>query len=170
MKEHKKGYRIVSKADRLFYFEKNFFTLDGLWMIELEAETSWEVALKIDLAVWKKLLRIVFRRIRKYLKLETNTLRDLIDILTFRWSVEGWDYGVLKNEEKKAIVYIFECPYKAVMERNPERTDKIALICKNMCIPFYEDIIKDFNPKITIDREKILGLGDDICDFHFKIE
>ncbi|MFX0136422.1 MAG: DUF6125 family protein, partial [Candidatus Hodarchaeota archaeon] len=73
----------VSKEDKLFYFERNFFTLDGLWAIETEKETNWETALKIDVAVWKKLLKIIIRRIKKYLKIETNTLTDLVEILTF---------------------------------------------------------------------------------------
>ena len=48
----------VSKKDKLFYFERNFFTLDGLWMLETENEVGWDTALKIDQAVWDKLLKI----------------------------------------------------------------------------------------------------------------
>ncbi|MHA1343947.1 MAG: DUF6125 family protein [Promethearchaeota archaeon] len=83
--------RKVSLEDKLFYFERNFFTLDGLWMIETEAETDWTTALKIDLEVWKKLLKIIIRRIRKYLEIKTNTIKDLLNILTFRWTVENWE-------------------------------------------------------------------------------
>lgn len=114
-------------------------------------------------------MRIIIHRIRKYLNIETNSLKDLINILTFRWSVEGWDYDIEKNEENQAIIKINNCPYNSIMKRNPERHEKIPLICKEMCLPFYSEIAKEFNPEIKIERSKYMGLGDDKCDFHFKI-
>ena len=39
----------VSIEDKLFYFERNFFTLDGLFVVEIENQTDFEMALKIDL-------------------------------------------------------------------------------------------------------------------------
>jgi len=159
----------VSKEDKLFYFERNFFTLDGLWMLETENEVGWDTALKIDKAVWDKLLKIIIRRIKKYLKIDTNTLQDLIEILTFRWSVEGWKYNILIDEENEVLIEINECPYKSIMDRNPDRHDKIESICKDMCLPFYEKIVRDFNSKIALKRTKYLGLGNNKCDFHFYI-
>jgi len=157
----------VSDEDKLFYFEKHFFTLDGLWMIETEAELDWETALKIDTKVWIRLLKIIIRRLRKYLNIETSTLNDLIEILTFRWSVENWNYEIIKKEEDEVLIHINSCPYKSIMDRNPERQSRIPLICKDMCLPFYEAIVKDFNPNLKIERNKFMGLGDNICNFKF---
>lgn len=156
--------------DKLFFFERNFFTLDGLWMIETEKEINWSVALKIDLVVWERLLNIIIRRIKKYLNISTNNLPDLIEILTFRWSVEGWEYEIMQNGIDKATVIINRCPYKSTMDRNPERHEKAPLICKEMCIPFYQYIVKSFNPLINVQRTKYMGLGDNVCDFNFSIE
>lgn len=160
--------RKVSDADKLFYFQRNFFTLDGLWMRETENEVGWETALKIDKIVWIKLMEIVFRRIKKYLDIETNNLDALVEILTFRWSVEGWIYSINKVSEFEVEIEINKCPYKAIMDRNPKRQDKIPLICKEMCIPFYAAIIEGFNPKIKLERREYLGLGYEKCNFHFK--
>ncbi|MFX0024200.1 MAG: DUF6125 family protein [Candidatus Hermodarchaeota archaeon] len=159
--------RKVNDADKLFYFQKNFFTLDGLWMLETEKEVGWETALKIDKNVWIKLMEIIFKRIKKYLNIKTNGLNDLVEILTFRWSVEGWKYLIRKISEFDIEIEINECPYKAIMDRNPERQDKIPLICKNMCIPFYEAILDEFNPLIKLERNEYLGLGNNRCNFHF---
>jgi len=156
--------------DKLFFFERNFFTLDGLWMIETEKEINWNVALKIDLVVWKKFLNIIVRRIKEYLNINTNNLPDLIEILTFRWSVEGWKYEIMQNSFDKATVIINRCPYKSAMDRNPERYEKAPLICKEMCMPFYQHITKSFNPVINVQRTKFMGLGDNVCDFNFFIE
>ncbi|TKJ24321.1 MAG: hypothetical protein CEE43_01145, partial [Promethearchaeota archaeon Loki_b32] len=107
--------RKITDADKLFYFEKNFFTMDGLWMLETEKEVGWNTALKIDRAVWIRLMKIIFKRIKKYLKVETNSLSDLIDIITFRWSVEGWKYSFNQISESEIKIEIYECPYKSIM-------------------------------------------------------
>ena len=160
----------ISDEDKLLYFERNFVTLDGVWMLETENEVGWDLALKIDLSVWKRLLKIILRRVKKYLKIETNNLRDLIEIMTFRWSIEGWKYQVLKNEEKKAIIEVIQCPYKSMMDRNEERWDKIPVVCKDMCTPLYASFVKHFNPEIKLNRNKFMGLGDNSCFFHFEMK
>jgi hypothetical protein len=161
--------REITDADKLFYFEKNFFTMDGVWMLETEKEVGWDTALKIDKMVWIRLMKIIFRRIKKYLNIETNTLKDLVEIITFRWSIEGWKYKLNHISEKEIIIEIKECPYKAIMDRNPERQNRIPLICKNMCYPFYKVAFEEFNPKIKFERNEFMGLGDNVCDFCFKL-
>jgi hypothetical protein len=104
----------------------------------------------------------------KYLKIENNDLNDFIEILTFRWSIEGWKYTVNQISELEVEIQINECPYKAIMDRNLERRNKIPLICKGMCNPFYSAALEDFNPKIQLERNKFMGLGDNICNFHFS--
>lgn len=162
--------RKVSKEDKLFFFEKNFFTLDGLWIIEIENETDWETALKVDIIVWQKLYKIIFRRVKRYLGIETNTIKDLVDILSFCWSCEGYIYDILKVSEKEALMHITECPYKSAMDRNPERHERIKSICLDMCIPFYEPALEEFNPNIMLERKRFMGAGDEICDFHFLLK
>ena len=159
----------VSKDDKLFFFERNFFTLDGWWMVEVENEFDFNAALKIDIIVWQRLYKIIFRRVKRYLNIETSTLKDLVEVISFCWSCEGYEYEIIKNEVKEAIIHITACPYKAAMDRNPERHDKIKAICVDMCIPFYEPALEEFNPIIKIERKKFLGTGDEICDFHFKL-
>ena len=70
----------LTVKDKLFFFEKHFFTLDGLWMIETENKIGWDKALKIDLDVWIKLLKVIFRRLSKYLHIQTNDIEDLIEM------------------------------------------------------------------------------------------
>ncbi len=171
--------RTLADKDKLIYFERNFFTLDGLWMVETEEILDFETALKIDLAVWNRFLKIVIRRLTKYLNITTNTIDDIVNILTFRWAAEGWIYEILNetNEEtdkniskearKETIIHIIKCPYKEAMQRNPDRHSRIPKICKRMCLPFYQKVVQDFNPEIQLNRTKFQGLGNKICDFVF---
>lgn len=162
--------REITKEDKLFYLGKSFFTLDGLWMIETEAEADWNITLKIDTIVWIRLMKTIFRRLKRYLGMESNTLQDLLKILAFRWTIEGWDYKLVKNELNEIIIEVKTCPYKAAMDRNPKRHDKIPLICNDMCRPFYNEIVHEFNPDIKIERDNFQGLGDPICRFKFTTQ
>jgi ribosome-associated toxin RatA of RatAB toxin-antitoxin module len=161
--------RKVSEKDKLFFFERSFFTLDGLWMIHLEDKSNWEIALKIDSKVWVKLLEIIIRRLKKYLNIREKGIEELIEILTFRWSAEGWKFKIFKKENEYTVL-IQSCPYKSTMERNPERRDKILLICRDMCIPFYKGIVNNFNSRINLTRRKFMGLGDEVCSFSFSYQ
>ncbi|TFG00923.1 MAG: hypothetical protein EU541_01020 [Promethearchaeota archaeon] len=156
--------------DKIFYFKHNFFTMDGLWIIEVENKTDWSTALKIDIEVWQRLYKILFRRVKRYLDIEGDTLQDLVKVLSFCWSCEGYEYGIKKNEPKEAIMHITKCPYEAAMQRNPERHQKIEDICKKMCIPFYEPALKKFNPNINLERKNFLGTGDEYCGFYFTLD
>jgi len=158
----------LSVHDKLFFFERNFFTLDGLWMVETEKETNWEIALNIDLVVWKELLKIIFLRLKKYLNVKRENLIDFIRILTFRWSIEGWNYELAIIDRDNIEISIKNCPYYAAMDRNPDRHDKIPLICKDFCIALYESIINEFNNKLDIKRTRFKGLGDINCNFIFS--
>jgi hypothetical protein len=159
-----------NNADKLFYFEKNFRTLDGLWVIETENELGWEATLKLDIIVWQRLYKIVFRRVIKYLNIKGNSLSDLIEIISFVWNCEGNIHEINQKDDKNATINIVKCPYIEAMERNPDRHNRIESICKEMCIPYLEPVIKEFNPNIAIKREKFIGLGDSVCDFNLKLE
>ena len=161
--------RTVTQQDKIFLLERSFFTLDGLWMIKLEEVSNWDIALKVDSKVWDALLEIIIRRLRKYLDLQDNNLENLMKILTFRWTAEGWHFEVLTQKDGYGIL-IKNCPYKSVMDRNPERHDKIPLICRDMCIPFYKEIVRRYNPLIRLQRNKFMGLGDDVCSFSFSYQ
>ncbi|MGV9200597.1 MAG: DUF6125 family protein [Promethearchaeia archaeon] len=160
----------LTQNDKLFYFESNFFTMDGLWIIEVENETDWQTALDIDIVVWQRLYKSIFRRVARYLDLQSNSIPDLVEIVSFCWSCEGYKYEILEKSEREAIIHITECPYEAAMRRNPDRHDKIKEICLEMCIPFYEPALQKFNPNIRLERRKFLGADDEVCDFHFTLE
>jgi len=159
----------IQKENKLFYFEQNFRTLDGLWIIAVENEINWETALKLDIFVWQRLYKIIFKRVKKYLELEGNTLEELLKILSFTWNCEGNDHEIIIDRPNGATIHMTKCPYVEAMSRNPERHKKIASICKEMCIPYLDPVITDFNPNIKLERKKFIGIGDEICDFHFEL-
>ncbi|NMC04506.1 MAG: hypothetical protein GYA24_04800 [Candidatus Lokiarchaeota archaeon] len=160
--------RELTKDDRLFYFERNFFTLDGLWIIEAEKATNFDTALKIDLAVWLKLLKTAYRRIKEHVEADTTTAAGILDVLAFRWSCEKWTFTIEKSERHEARAVVSKCPYKEIMDRNPERKALVPRICKEICVPIYDDAIATINPKARIERDSFMGLGQLACTFTIK--
>jgi hypothetical protein len=159
-----KKVREISEEDKLFYFEKHFRTLDGLWVIESERELGWDAALKLDIIVWQKLYRIIFRRVIKYLSIKGNELDDLVNVLSFIWNCEGNVHDIFQVGDNQFTISIVECPYIEAMGRNPDRHHRIESICKDMCVSYLLPVVKEFNPKIEIARDKFIGLGDTKCD------
>nr|MDO8112018.1 DUF6125 family protein [Candidatus Sigynarchaeota archaeon] len=161
--------KALSKDDRLFYYEKNYYTLDGLWILETEKATDFDTALKIDLAVWKELLKIIYRRIKDYLKIEGKTVAEVMDLLAFRWACEKWDFTIDVASPDKGKATIKKCPYKEIMDRNPARKDIIPRICTDICIPIYKEAIASINPAIRVKRSNFMGKGSPICDFELSM-
>ncbi|MEX2683607.1 MAG: L-2-amino-thiazoline-4-carboxylic acid hydrolase [Candidatus Sigynarchaeota archaeon] len=160
----------ITNDDRLFYFSRHFFTLDGLWIIETEKATDFDIALKIDLAVWLALLKIAYKRIKEYLKTDTTTVSGVIDVLAFRWGCEGWTFSVEQPSPREARASISRCPYKEIMDRSEGRKAVIPRICKDICIPIYDSAIRSLNPAVRLRRTKFMGLGDDQCSFELTME
>ncbi len=157
-------------ADKLAYFQQNFFTLDGLWMVVLEEHLGLEETVKIDLQVWERFFPIIYRRIARYLKIETQTVEDFVKVLGFRWMAEGWDFRIEEVSPKLARVTIKKggCPYHAALSR-ANRPDKMPRICNEVCDRLYEIAASSFNPAIKVRRTKRQGVNAEECDFLFQI-
>lgn len=160
----------VTDDDKLFYFERHFFTLDGLWILETEHETSLETALAIDLRVWVRLLEIAYRRIKDRLQADTARVDGIVDVLAFRWSCEGWGYSIEHATRDAASITVHRCPYKEIMARNPDRHAVIPRVCKDICIPIYDAAVRSLNPAVRLSRDAFQGLGDTACSFHLALQ
>jgi hypothetical protein len=165
-----KTMKEITTDDRLFFFERSYFTLDGLWILETEKATDFDTALKIDLAVWLALLKIIYKRIKDYLKADTSTVQGLVDVLAFRWACEKWDFSIEQPSQREARATIKKCPYKEIMDRSEGRKVVIPRICKDICIPIYESAIASLNPAVHIKRTAFMGLGDRECRFELKMD
>ena len=55
------------------------------------------------------------------------------------------------------------------MDRSEGRQQVIGRICKDVCIDLYKSAVESLNPNVEVKREKQMGLGGDVCDFHLRI-
>lgn len=160
----------LTDSDKLAYFQQNFFTLDGLWMVVLEERLGLDETVKIDLKVWERFFPVIYRRIARYLQIVTQTVEDFVRILGFRWSAEGWDFKIDEVSPKSARVTIKKggCPYHAGLLR-ANRPDKMPRICNDVCDRLYEIAARSFNPAIKVMRTRRQGIEGDVCDFIFEL-
>jgi len=160
----------LTDADKLAYFQKNFFTLDGLWMVAAEEHLGLDKAIEIDLDVWERFFPIIYRRITQYLGIEGRTAEDFVRVLAFRWAAEGWTFTIDEASPERAVVSIHAggCPYYEGLQR-AQRPDKVPRICNDVCDRLYEIAAQTFNPEIKVSRTRRLGNGDETCNFVFEI-
>ena len=147
-------HEIVSIAYRLLLENAGIEVVD----IVSTGRQAVDAALKLDIVVWQKLYRIIFRRVKKYLNVNGNTLEDLVSILSFIWNCEGNIHDIFQAGDNQFTISIIECPYIDAMKRNPERHDRMESICTDMCVQYLQPVINEFNPKIEITRDKFMGL------------
>ncbi|GAB4327392.1 MAG: hypothetical protein Kow0069_34280 [Promethearchaeota archaeon] len=162
--------RDLTDEDKLFYFSRNFFTLDGLWMVVAEERLGLEKAVELDLEVWQRFFPIIYRRVARYLGVGGRQVDDFVHVLGFRWKAEGWNFKVNECGPNEAHVTVEAggCPYLEILKR-AGRPDKFSLVCRRVCEPIYATAAHAFNPRIRVTRTKRQGLGDDVCDFHFEL-
>lgn len=163
----------LSDADKLYYFQRNWFTLDGMWMVVVEEELGLERTIAIDLQVWERLFPILYRRIKRRLGVTGTGVDDFVRVLAFRWVAEGWTFSVdeetLSPAHAEITIAPGGCPYHQALVR-AERPDKIPRICHEVCDPLYDIAAKAFNPKIRVRRTLRQGDGAGTCNFLLDLE
>jgi len=95
---------------RAEYFQKCFFSVDGLWFLKLEEALGFEKALEIDLEVWKILPKIQARTIKKLLGLP-DSLLGLQIAIAFKCTAEGFKFSILPDGQHSFSLEIDECPW-----------------------------------------------------------
>ncbi|MHA1730898.1 MAG: DUF6125 family protein [Promethearchaeota archaeon] len=156
----------LSGKDKLFYFQRNFFTLDGTWMVVLEERLGLEETFELDLQVWSRLFPVIYRRIKRYLGLDDDSLESFVRVLGFRWAAEGWDFSVDELSPERAVLTVKAggCPYLEALKR-AGRPDKFPMVCEIVCDPIYQIAATAFNPKLKVARPTHQGTGDETCAF-----
>jgi hypothetical protein len=151
---------------RAEYFKKCFFTVDGLWFMKLEEDTSFEKSLEIDIAVWKILPKIQARTIKKLLGLPDSVL-GLQMALAFKLTAEGFKFGVRSADQHSVSLDIEECPWVQLMA-NAGRQHLALAIADAICPVEHATFAQEFDPNIRFNLERKGCLEPHSCIFSFN--
>ena len=148
------------------FLRKSYFAADGLWFVRIEAEHSFEEAMRLDEQVWETLPKIQARKARELLRIEGGTLADLALGLWLKFAAEGYDHRVVERTPDILRINISECPWLRILEK-AGRTSKAAELCDRICTRDFSTWAAQFSPGINFSLERKLSEGPPACELLF---
>jgi hypothetical protein len=167
----KEQYLSLSKERLVDYIEiihKNFWTLQGCYVLELERRYGGDVAMEFDDIAFGRAAEVQVYRLKKFFDLgdDMSALMKIFDFSEFCSNIE---YEFHEVTEKRLIWRVTKCPMQ--LARLKDGLPEIA--CKLSAIPINEKIARAINPKmksICIVCPPDPHSEDRWCEFEFKIE
>jgi hypothetical protein len=149
------------------YYRRSYFAVDGLWFMKSEEKHGFDEALRIDAEVWGVLAKLQARKARELLKINGNTIKDLITALKLKWTAEEYDYEVLDADDARGVVLLHGCPWLTIMKK-AGREHLTSRIGECVCTREYRAWAKEFDPEIEIQIERMLCREDKPCRLSFN--
>ncbi|RLI02205.1 hypothetical protein DRO30_03010 [Candidatus Bathyarchaeota archaeon] len=128
-------------------FNKNWWTVDGLWFRVVEEEFGLDAAWKVNFKVSERMAPIMAKRILKFLGFKGEKISELVEALKFLpWSaVQGAEVKILGEDE--AILSVVECKPQKFRVKNGLK----EFPCKDLGLRFFARFAEAVNPKIRVE-------------------
>jgi len=155
-------------VDYIELIHKNFWTLQGHYVLELERRYGEDVAMEFDDIAFGRAAEVQVYRLRKFFNLGDD-IPALMKIFDFSEFCSNIEYEFLDVSDKRLIWRVTKCPMQ--IDRLKAGLPEIA--CKLVAIPTNEKIAKAINPKMKstcIMCPPDPHPKDRWCEFEFKIE
>ena len=122
----------------------NLTTMDGLWFTQVEDKFGLDVALEIDMLVWKRYGPLESRRIRDRMAINEAGLDGLSKALPFSSFVaEGFDPNIERDGDR-LVFTIADCRVQRARIRN----GRGEFPCKAVAIEYFQEFAKGFGTDI----------------------
>lgn len=169
---HTRGkYLELPKEQLVDYIEmihKNFWTLQGYYVLELEKRYGQNVAMEFDDIAFGRAAEVQVYRLKKFFNLGDD-MTALMKIFDFSEFCSNIKYEFREVTEKRLVWRVTKCPMQQA--RLKDGLPEIA--CKLSAIPINEKIAKAINPRmksICVICPPNSHPEDRWCEFEFKIE
>jgi len=149
--------------------KRSYMAVDGLWFMMVEKEFDFEAALKIDIAVWEVLPKIQVRKILELTGFSGSTASEFLQLLKIKFSLEEYDYKIIKNTPERLDVKIKNCPWVELL-RKSGRLELAERIGKEICTLDLNGWANAFHKDLQLEwisRDCISSSG---CNFAFNIK
>jgi len=149
------------------YFKKCFFSVDGLWFLKTEEDSSFNKALELDTAVWEVLPKIEARTIKKLLGLADgiDCLRQALD---FKLKAEDYAYRIVPGDNDGFTVEVHGCPWVHHITK-AGRKHLLQQIADAICHVEYGNFARQFGDDIAFAHEQKGCTGERHCIFRFAL-
>ena len=155
-------------VDYIQMIHKNFWTLQGNYILELEKRYGEAVAMEFDDIAFSRAAEVQVYRLKKFFNLGED-MPALMKVFDFSEFCSNIEYEFHEVTDKRLIWRVTKCPMQ--MARLKDDLPEIA--CKLSAIPINERIAKAINPKMKstcIICPPDPHPSDRWCEFEFKIE
>lgn len=149
------------------FLRRSYFAVDGLWFVRVEAEYSFDEALRLDEQIWRIMPKIQARKARELLGVGGRSLKDLIRCFGLKFAAEGYDYEVRWPSETEAEVLILACPWYAILQGAGRETIASA-IADAICTNEFAGWAKEFSEGIKFSLEGRICAGQEKCLLRFR--
>jgi len=137
----------VSRDDILHLCSRTLYTIDGLWFLEVEKKYGFDVALEMDIEVWRQLCLIEGKRVKKFFDInEASPVRAVISIIQNDplWTV--FHPQIVELGDNKAVFRFADCPPQEARLKD----GKSPLPCRQLGQVMYQSYCDVVDPRIKV--------------------
>jgi len=126
---------------------RSAYTLDGLWFTLVEERYGLDVALEIDVEVWKRLCLAQARRVQKYLPInEKSPMRKLMKVIHLDPVLAVFRPEAIELSDERAVLRFTDCPPQKARIRD----GRGEFPCKPVGLAFLNSYIEVIAPKVRL--------------------
>jgi hypothetical protein len=103
----------LTEEQKTEYYRRSYTAVDGLWFMKIEERLGFDLALKIDEAVWSILPKIQARTMKGMMNLDDG-ISDLQRALSARLVMEGYEFE-MERKDDALVVIVRKCPWHQIM-------------------------------------------------------
>jgi len=150
------------------YFHRCYTAVDGLWFMKVEEKYGFDVALDIDVEVWKVMPKIQARKLKSFCNLDKG-LDALLECFSTKLHLEDFKFNVEKFKDEKGFkIIITECPWHNTMVKSG-REHLSGKIGTRICNTEYSVWAKEFGDDIQFELESQICNGSQFCILKFNL-
>ena len=128
-------------------FSRSLTTIDGLWFLAVEQKYGFDVALELDVEVWRRLGLIQARRVVKNFAIkEDSPIRAIINVLQVDPIMFVYKPQVVALTDSKAVFRCADCPPQKARIRD----GRGEFPCKAVGIALFNSYAEAVDPRIKV--------------------
>jgi len=126
---------------------KTSYTLDGLWFTLVESKFGLDVALEIDVEVWRRLCLIQAKRIQKYFPLDKgSSIRNLVKVVELDPLLAVYKPKTVQLSDNHAVLRLTDCPPQKARIRD----GRGEFPCKPVGVALFTSYAEVIDPRVKV--------------------
>ncbi len=161
-----------SKLEELLnIYGRLYFAMDGFWYIAVMNRFGNDIAMELDLWVWRKMVKYEMDRLSKALSIEGNSVAAAVQGLAASPWFRVAEHVVDLHSNDRAVLTVTRCPTLEALEK--EGAGRESTHCREVDSAIFQMYADYFNPAIKVrglslpPRKEKEGF---CCKWEFKLD